>query len=79
MLPAEPSDSAEAKKRSHQTAEGLAAHSFQTLLAELASRARVTYEIKSGDVTLTCQQVPTPTPLQARAYQLISAFPVTGS
>ena len=47
MLPAEPSDSAEAKKRSHQTAEGLAAHSFQTLLAELASRARVTYEIKS--------------------------------
>jgi|APFre7841882654_1041346.scaffolds.fasta_scaffold545383_1 hypothetical protein len=44
-----------------------------------ASRARVTYEIKSGDMTLTCQQVPTPTPLQARAYKLISAFPVTGN
>jgi len=79
ILPAEPSDAAAAKKRSHQTAEGLPVHSFQTLLAELASRARVTYEIKSGDVRLTCQQVPTPTPLQARAYELISAFPVTGN
>jgi transposase len=79
ILSAEPSASAMAKKRSHQTAEGLPVHSFRTLLAELASRARVTYEIKSGDVTLTCQQVPTPTPLHARAYELIGAFPVTGN
>jgi hypothetical protein len=49
------------------------------MLAELASRARVTYQIKAGDASLTCQQVPTPTPLQARAYELISAFPVTGN
>jgi transposase len=79
ILPARPSAATAAKKRSHQTAEGLPVHSFRTLLAELASRARVTYEIHSGDVTLTCQQVPTPTPLQARAYDLISAFPVTGN
>jgi len=79
VLPAKPSPAAETKKRSHQTAEGFPVHSFRTLLAELASRARVTYEIKSADVTLTCKQVPQPTPLQARAYELIRAFPVTGN
>ncbi len=79
ILPAAPSASAKAKKSSHQTADGLPVHSFQTLLAELASRARVTYEIKPGDVTLTCKQVPEPTPLQARAHELIRAFPVTGN
>jgi transposase len=79
ILPAEPSASARAKKSSHQTADGLPVQSFATLLAELASRARVTYEIKSADVTLTCKQVPEPTPLQARAYELIRAFPVTGN
>ena len=78
VLPAKPSASAEAKKRSHQTAEGLPVHSFKTLLAELASRARVTYESQSQDSNLTFKQVPTPTPLQARAYELIRSFPVPG-
>ena len=78
ILPAEPTASAKAKKHSHETREGLPVHSFATLLAELASRARVTYEFKSGDLKLTCQQVPEPTPLQARAYELIRAFPVIG-
>jgi len=79
IRPAEPSASARAKKSSHQTAEGLPVQNFATLLAELASRARVTYEINSADVTLTCKQVPEPTPLQVRAYELIRAFPVTGN
>jgi len=79
ILPTEPSASAQAKKSSHQTADGLPVHSLQTLLSELASRARVTYEIKSGDRKVTCQQVPEPTPLQARAYELIRTFPVTGN
>jgi transposase len=79
ILPAAPSASAQAKKSSHQTADGLPVHSFQTLLAELASRARVTYQLKAADASLTCQQVPTPTPLQARAYELIRTFPVTGN
>jgi transposase len=78
ILPAKPSASAEAKKRSHQTAEGLPVHSFSTLLAELASRARVTYEFKSAEAKLTFKQVPEPTPLQARAYELIRLFPVPG-
>lgn len=79
ILPTQPSASAKAKKRSHQTADGLPVQSFETLLAELASRARVTYEFKSGDAKLTFKQVPEPTPLQARAYGLIRTFPVAGN
>ncbi len=79
IRPAAPSASARAKKSSHQTADGLPVQSFATLLAALASRARVTYEIKSAEVTLTCKQVPEPTPLQARAYELTRTFPVTGN
>ncbi len=78
ILPAKPSASAEAKKRSHQTLEGFPVHSFSTLLAELASRARVTYEFKSAEAKLAFKQVPEPTPLQARAYELIRLFPVPG-
>ena len=78
ILPAKPSASAQAKKSSRQTAEGLPGHSFQTLLAELASRARVTYELKSGDSKSTFKQAPEPTPLQARAYELLRLFPVAG-
>jgi transposase/ribosomal protein L35 len=78
ILPAKPSPSAQAKKTSRQTVEGLPVHSFQSLLAELASRARVTYELKSGASNLRFQQVPEPTPLQARAYELLRLFPVAG-
>src|SRR5271157_227097 len=79
ILPAKPSASAEAKKRSHQTVQGLPVHSFSTLLAELPSRARVTYEFKSAEAKLAFKQVPEPTPLQARAYELIRLFPVPGN
>jgi len=79
VLAAKPSASVEEKKRCHQTTEGLPVHSFKTLLADLASRARVTYELKSGDTTLTIKQVPTLTPLQARAHELIRSFPVAGN
>src|SRR6266568_3469912 len=79
VLPAKPSAATEQKKRSHQTADGLPVHSFQTLLAELGSRARVTYEFKSGAANLTFKQAPPPTPVQARAYELIRTFPVAGN
>jgi transposase len=79
VLPAQPSASAQAKKRSHQTVDGLPVHSLATLLADLASRARVTYALQSGDSNLTFQQVPEPTPLQARAYDLLDLLPVAGN
>src|SRR5215469_2299397 len=79
VAPAKPSVSAQQKKSSHQTQDGLAVHSFETLMAELATRARVTYALRSGDSTPIFRQVPEPTPLQARAYDLLKLLPVAGN
>jgi transposase len=83
ILPAKPSDSAQRKKRSQETADGLPVHSFETLMEDLASRARVTYALKlkpqkaAENTNLRFQQVPEPTSVQARAYELIRMLPVT--
>jgi transposase len=86
VLSVQPSASAERKKLSHETADDLPVYSFEDLLRALASRARVTYvfkekaEQKTADKTpVTFRQVPDPTPVQARAYELLRTFPVTGS
>ena len=72
-----------AKKRSHRTTDGFLVHSFQSLLGELARRARVTYRVKAGKAGETpnasFQQTPEPTPLQARADELIRAFSAAGN
>lgn len=76
ILPVKPSASAQAKKRSHETADGFPVHSFESLLSELASRAKVTYGLRRDNSNLTFRQVPEPTPPQGRAYELIRTFPV---
>ena len=78
ILPATCSPSAQQKKVTQQTADGFPVQSFATLMAELASRARVTYELKSEESAVSFQQVPEPTPLQARAYALLEMLPVAG-
>ena len=77
--PAKPSASVQQKKRSHQTREGFPVHSFETLMAELATRARVTYSLQSGDSSPIFKQVPELTLLQARAYELLGLLPVAGN
>src|SRR6516225_346530 len=77
--PAKPSASVQQKKRSHQTREGFPVHSFKTLMAELATRARVTYSLQSGDSSPIFKQVPELTLLQARAYELLGLLPVAGN
>jgi transposase len=79
VLPARSSESAQAKKLTHQTADGLPVQSFATLLSDLASRARVTYSLKADKSSPTFQQVPPPTPLQAKAYELLNLLPVAGN
>jgi len=66
---AEPSPSAKTKKKSRVTREGFPVHSFSTLLADLATQARVTYRIGEGDATFN--QVSRPTPLHQRAFDLL--------
>src|SRR6516225_1620190 len=79
VLPASSSESAQAKKLTHQTADGLPVQSLATLLSDLASRARVTYSLKTDKSGPTFQQVPPPTPLQAKAYELLNLLPVVGN
>jgi transposase len=79
VLPARSSESAQAKKLTHQTADGLPVQSFATLLLDLASRARVTYSLKTDKSGPTFQQVPPTTPLQAKAYELLNLLPVAGN
>lgn len=78
IRPAEPTASAKTKKATHTTPDGLPVHSFETLMAELASRGRNTYRLRSDDVSLTFTQVPEPTAIQRRAYELLGLLPVGG-
>jgi len=78
VLPAKESESAKAKKATHRTADGLPVHGLETLMAELAMRARVTYKLESKDLNLRYKQLPELTPIQAKAYELVGLLPVTG-
>ena len=57
----------------------IAIRSSGPLLLDLASRSRVTYSLKTDKVGPTFQQVPSPTPLQAKAYELLNLLPVVGN
>lgn len=69
--PAARSEAARAKAASKQTAEGHPVHSFQTLLADLATLTR--NRVRFGPVTLI--QHTRPTPLQAEAFRLLGCDP----
>ena len=73
-----PSASAKRKKAIHLTADGLEIHSFQTLLAELATRCRNWCRIKSDQTAPTFYQLTEPTPLQKRTFELLELYPVNG-
>jgi transposase len=64
------SPEAERKARTKHTTTGQPCHSFRDLLAELARRTHNTVRIPGSDAALT--QLSEPTPLQARALELIS-------
>jgi len=78
ILPAKVSESAKMKKWTHATPDGLPVHDFTSLMSDLASRSRVTYKLASKGVDLTFKQVPAPTALQRRAYELLGLLPVSG-
>jgi transposase len=71
VKPAQPSESAQAKKQSHQTADGQPAHSFGSLLAHLATRVRNTHQVVSDPSGATFQQVTEPDAIQAEALRLL--------
>lgn len=82
VAPARPSASAQKKKRERTTRDGLPVQSWNTLLAHLATRTRNDCRFRSpedGKHSPTVQQVTEPTPLQARALELLEVYPVNGS
>ena len=76
MLKAEPSASAKRKKTKRETEDGLPLHSFKTLMAEMATRARHQCRTASDPDGPTLQRLTEPTTLQRRALELVKVFPV---
>jgi transposase len=71
VAPAMPSKSVKAKKRIQATPDDLPVHSFETLLADLATQARVRYRVPGGPPEAVFDQLCPPTPLQQRAFELL--------
>jgi hypothetical protein len=69
---AKPSPAARRKATTKRTADGLPAHSFRSLLADLATLTRNTVRFGRGTTT---ELLATPTPLQQRALDLLGLKP----
>jgi transposase len=76
VLPAKPSSSVQRKKIERQTEDGFPVHSFETLLADIATRSRHRCRLKSDPTSPAFAQVTERTPLQQRAFDLVKTFPV---
>ena len=70
VAPAKVSESAQAKARSKRTAQGLPAHSFQTLLADLATVAK-NQVVPRLPGAAPFPVVTRPTALQSEAFRLL--------
>ena len=71
VKPAKPSGSAKRKKATHLTPDGLEIHSFQTLLAELATRSRNRCRVKSDPEGPKFYELTERTLLQKKAFKLL--------
>jgi transposase len=69
---AQPSASAQAKKKTHQTSSGELVHSFATLLAHLGTQTRNTVAIGAAAAATTFEQLAEPDPIQAEALRLLT-------
>ena len=79
VAPAQASASAKAKKADRRTTTGLPVQSLDTLLAHLASRTRNTCRLASQPDDTCMSQLTQPTPLQARAMELVQVYPEEGN
>jgi transposase len=69
------SPAAQHKARSKHTTTGETAHSYQSLLDELATQTRNTHRLTGQAATF--DKLTQPTPLQAHAHELVASLPVT--
>lgn len=71
VAPATASTHVRRKKVARHTPDGLPLHSFSTLLAALATRAAHTCRLRSDPTAAPVRQLTPPSPLQARALELL--------
>lgn len=76
VAPAQPSPAAQRKRTERRTADGLPIHSLRTLMAELGTRCRHRCRLKAAPDSPVITQHTEPTPLQARALELVRLLPV---
>ena len=69
------SSAAQHKAQTKRTSTGEPCHSYQSLLAELATQTRNTTRLAGS--TATFNKLTVPTPLQAHAHELVANTPVT--
>jgi len=77
VAPAQRSPGTRAKAQKKRTEDGTPVHSFQTLLADLATCAknRVCPHAADGSPAVSFDLLTTPTPLQHRAFELFGISP----
>jgi hypothetical protein len=71
VFPARPSESVKKKKADRETEDRHPIHSFDTLLAELATRCRNTCRVVSDIAGTTFQTITNPTPFQTKVATLL--------
>ena len=79
VAPAKPTPRAREKKARRRTDDGLALHSLDTLLAELATRCRNTCRVLLDPTAPAFSLLTEPTQTQRRVAELIEMFPVPGT
>ena len=79
VAPAEPTEHARHGKTRRRTDDGEPLHSFDTLIAELATRCRNTCRTPADPAAPPLSLLTEPTPIQRRAADLIEAVPVPGT
>jgi hypothetical protein len=76
VAPARPATAVRRKKANRITTTGVPVQSWDTLLSHLATRARHRCAVPDAPPGSTFELLTQPTPLQARALELVEAYPV---
>lgn len=71
VAPAHPSISAQKKKQTRRTPEGLPVHSFHTLLRELGTRSKNTCRLGAGKTMIEFEKLTEPSQLQIQTFKLL--------
>jgi hypothetical protein len=71
VAPAHPSVTAQKKKQTMRTPEGLPVHSFLTILRELGTRSKNTCRLGAGKTMIEFEKLTEPSPLQIQAFRLL--------